>query len=199
MATIAYSFRFAAINSLLPLPETPPLSPLRTSFLASRNINSFCPGRSSIFTPYPFLCFSCSDFVKGSIFFRLRIWHAQSSTPKVVVWAKAVSCSAEDDLELSSESDSSSSSDISSQSGAATIDIKLPRRSLLVQFTCNECGHRTQRLVNRLAYERGTVFVQCAGCLQHHKLVDNLGLVVEYDFREETGLNEGQVPPESTR
>ncbi|CAM8884296.1 unnamed protein product [Rhodiola kirilowii] len=174
MATIAYSFRFAAINSLLPLPETPPLSSLRTSFLASRNINSFCPGR-------------------------LRIWHAQSSTPKVVVWAKAVSCSAEDDLELSSESDSSSSSDISSQSGAATIDIKLPRRSLLVQFTCNECGHRTQRLVNRLAYERGTVFVQCAGCLQHHKLVDNLGLVVEYDFREETGLNEGQVPPESTR
>ena len=27
--------------------------------------------------------------------------------------------------------------------------------------------------------------VQCSGCRQHHKLVDNLGLVVEYDFREE--------------
>ncbi|XP_010262339.1 PREDICTED: uncharacterized protein LOC104600883 [Nelumbo nucifera] len=66
-----------------------------------------------------------------------------------------------------------------------TIDIKLPRRSLLVQFTCNACGERSQRLVNRLAYERGTVFVQCAGCLQHHKLVDNLGLVVEYDLRED--------------
>lgn len=41
-----------------------------------------------------------------------------------------------------------------------TIDIKLPRRSLLVQFTCNECGERTQRFINRLAYERGLVFVQ---------------------------------------
>ncbi|XP_021910315.1 uncharacterized protein LOC110824088 isoform X2 [Carica papaya] len=28
----------------------------------------------------------------------------------------------------------------------------------------------------------------CAGCLQHHKLVDNLGLVVEYDLRE-TNVN----------
>ncbi|KAJ7943235.1 DNL-type zinc finger protein [Quillaja saponaria] len=68
----------------------------------------------------------------------------------------------------------------------ATINLRLPRRSLLVQFTCNGCGERTERLVNRLAYERGVIFVQCAGCLQHHKLVDNLGLVTEYNFREET-------------
>ncbi|KAJ8445393.1 hypothetical protein Cgig2_010751 [Carnegiea gigantea] len=68
----------------------------------------------------------------------------------------------------------------------STIDLQLPRRSLLVQFTCDACGERTKRLINRLAYERGTVFVQCSGCLQHHKLVDNLGLVVEYDFRTET-------------
>ncbi|EOY02190.1 zinc finger protein [Theobroma cacao] len=67
----------------------------------------------------------------------------------------------------------------------ATIDIKLPRRSLLVQFTCGECGERTERLINRLAYERGLVYVQCAGCLQYHKLADNLGLVVEYDLRDE--------------
>ncbi|KAL7001291.1 hypothetical protein U1Q18_002442 [Sarracenia purpurea var. burkii] len=67
----------------------------------------------------------------------------------------------------------------------ATVDLKLPRRSLLVHFTCNACGERTQKLINRLAYERGTVFVQCAGCSLHHKLIDNLGLVVEYDFREE--------------
>lgn len=55
-----------------------------------------------------------------------------------------------------------------------------------MQFTCDACGERTKRLINRLAYERGTVFVQCAGCLQHHKLVDNLGLIVEYDFRNDT-------------
>ncbi|RDY02077.1 DNL-type zinc finger protein, partial [Mucuna pruriens] len=66
----------------------------------------------------------------------------------------------------------------------ASIDLNLPRRSLLVQFTCDLCGERTKRLVNRLAYERGAVFVQCAGCLRHHKLVDNLGLITEYDFRE---------------
>ncbi|KAJ8641919.1 hypothetical protein MRB53_018613 [Persea americana] len=72
----------------------------------------------------------------------------------------------------------------------ATFDIKLPRRRLLVQFTCDSCGERTQRTINRVAYERGTVFVQCSGCLQHHKLVDNLGLIVEYDLREETGEDE---------
>ncbi|KAJ0962823.1 hypothetical protein J5N97_027945 [Dioscorea zingiberensis] len=80
-----------------------------------------------------------------------------------------------------------------SSSKEAAFDIKLPRRSLLVQFTCNACGERTQRLVNRVAYERGTVFVQCAGCLVNHKLVDNLGLVVEYDLREEVNADSDDV------
>nr|VDD01596.1 unnamed protein product [Brassica rapa] len=61
----------------------------------------------------------------------------------------------------------------------ASVDIKLPRRSLQVEFSCNSCGVRTKRLINRLAYERGLVFVQCGGCLKHHKLVDNLGLIVD--------------------
>nr|VDD29348.1 unnamed protein product [Brassica oleracea] len=44
----------------------------------------------------------------------------------------------------------------------ASVDIKLPRRrSLQVEFSCNSCGERrTKRLINRLAYERGLVFVQ---------------------------------------
>jgi hypothetical protein len=42
----------------------------------------------------------------------------------------------------------------------ATVDLKLPRRSLLVQFTCNKCGEMTKRLINRAAYERGTIFLQ---------------------------------------
>ncbi|KAF6144046.1 hypothetical protein GIB67_037719 [Kingdonia uniflora] len=58
----------------------------------------------------------------------------------------------------------------------------------MVKFTCNSCGERTKRIVNRLAYERGIVFMQCAGCLKHHKLVDNLGLVVKSDLRD-TELN----------
>ncbi|KAL6186656.1 hypothetical protein ACLB2K_042776 [Fragaria x ananassa] len=65
----------------------------------------------------------------------------------------------------------------------ATIDLQLPRRSLLVKFTCDLCNERTSKLVNRLAYEKGLIYVQCAGCLKYHKLVDNLGLVVEYDLR----------------
>ncbi|KAM0849963.1 hypothetical protein ACQ4PT_053374 [Festuca glaucescens] len=71
----------------------------------------------------------------------------------------------------------------------ATFDIKLPRRSLLVQFTCNKCDARTKRLINRVAYERGTVFLQCAGCQVYHKFIDNLGLIVEYDLREENEVN----------
>ncbi|WOL20363.1 hypothetical protein Cni_G29168 [Canna indica] len=67
----------------------------------------------------------------------------------------------------------------------ATSEIKLPRRNLLVEFTCDSCGERTRRLINRVAYEKGTVFLQCAGCMVYHKFVDNLGLVVEYDLREE--------------
>lgn len=50
-------------------------------------------------------------------------------------------------------------SSVSSMQGV-NINLKLPRRSLLVQFTCNVCGERTKRLVNRLAYERGLIYVQ---------------------------------------
>ncbi|XP_039143622.1 uncharacterized protein C24H6.02c [Dioscorea cayenensis subsp. rotundata] len=94
-----------------------------------------------------------------------------------------------------SEDNHSSNSSFSSPSSSKEVafDIKLPRRSLLVQFTCNACGERTQRMVNRVAYERGTVFVQCAGCLVNHKLVDNLGLVVEYDLREEVDADSGET------
>nr|GMD21096.1 mitochondrial protein import protein ZIM17 [Ipomoea batatas] len=66
-------------------------------------------------------------------------------------------------------------------------DLKLPRRSLLATFTCNACGVRSQRFINRLAYERGLVYVQCSGCSKYHKLVDNLGLVVEYNLGDEIG------------
>ncbi|KAJ4797078.1 Zim17-type zinc finger protein [Rhynchospora pubera] len=67
----------------------------------------------------------------------------------------------------------------------ARIDIGLPRRSLLVKFTCDACGERTSRFINRIAYEKGTVFLQCGGCQVYHKFVDNLGLIVEYDLRED--------------
>ncbi|CAH9098462.1 unnamed protein product [Cuscuta europaea] len=67
-----------------------------------------------------------------------------------------------------------------SESAEMDIDLKLPRRKLLATFTCNPCGAQSQRFINRLAYERGLVYLQCSGCAKYHKLVDNLGLVVEY-------------------
>uniref|UniRef100_A0A0E0C4F4 DNL-type domain-containing protein n=1 Tax=Oryza meridionalis TaxID=40149 RepID=A0A0E0C4F4_9ORYZ len=67
-------------------------------------------------------------------------------------------------------------SDAAASPAESTFDLNLPRRSLLVQFTCNACGERTKRLINRVAYERGTIFLQCAGCQVYHKFVDNLGL-----------------------
>lgn len=86
-----------------------------------------------------------------------------------------------------SESSSCSNQDVKAQE--LTLDLSLPRRRVEVSFTCNACGFRSQRLINPHAYERGTVFVQCAGCDVYHKLVDNLSLIVEYDFRECTDSN----------
>ncbi|XP_021755087.1 uncharacterized protein LOC110720370 [Chenopodium quinoa] len=110
---------------------------------------------------------------------RLRIsYGATISSKKQLKWVPCC-CSGNADINPDIAHDSSSKE--------SNINIQLPRRCLLVQFTCDACGERTKRLINKLAYERGTVFVQCAGCLQHHKLIDNLGLVVEYDFRNDTG------------
>eukprot|EP00258_Populus_trichocarpa_P050173 XP_024466192.1 uncharacterized protein LOC7489384 isoform X1 [Populus trichocarpa] len=130
---------------------------------------------------------------------RLRISHTEAILPKRSRRLFVVSGLVDGNSETYPEVESN---DLNEES--ATIDIKLPRRSLLVQFTCNECGERSQRLINRLAYERGLVFVQlspefcpwifsyaphimpqCAGCERYHKLADNLGLIVEYDLREE--------------
>jgi mitochondrial protein import protein ZIM17 len=38
--------------------------------------------------------------------------------------------------------------------------------------------------VNPHAFEKGTIFVQCKGCEAWHQLVDNPGLIQEYDFRD---------------
>ncbi|KAF3682641.1 putative tRNA(adenine(34)) deaminase, chloroplastic-like [Capsicum annuum] len=96
-------------------------------------------------------------------------------------------CVVEDTNETRPESIKSSASSDSTKEPA--FNLNLPRRSLLATFTCNACGVRSQKLINRLAYERGTVFIQCSGCSQYHKLVDNLGLVVEYNFKDEISMD----------
>ncbi|KAF8670851.1 hypothetical protein HU200_050115 [Digitaria exilis] len=118
-----------------------------------------------------------------------RVCLFASSKPRATGHGLRVSCRRRS-LCVSLCSSGEASSDAAASPTEASVDIKLPRRSLLVQFTCNACGERTQHLINRVAYERGTVFLQCAGCQVYHKFVDNLGLVVEYDLREENALQE---------
>ncbi|CAO2190964.1 unnamed protein product, partial [Urochloa humidicola] len=125
-----------------------------------------------------------------------RVFLFASSKPRATAHGLRVSCLRRRPA-VSACSSGEASSDAAASPTEATVDIKLPRRSLLVQFTCNACGERTQRLINRVAYERGTVFLQCAGCQVYHKFVDNLGLVVEYDLREESGLQENVANTDS--
>lgn len=61
----------------------------------------------------------------------------------------------------------------------AQIDLQLPRRRLQVSFTCNKCGARSERVVNPLAWEHGTVFLQCTGCEAWHNVRDAAGLIEE--------------------
>ncbi|KAL4586541.1 hypothetical protein LXL04_011177 [Taraxacum kok-saghyz] len=128
----------------------------------------------------------CPNFIQPNItlkFPRHVIRLGISYSKRKACFPVVVSCLVEDNYDAHHETEGSSDSHESTP--GATIDLKLPRRSLLVHFTCNSCGVRSQKLINRLAYEKGTVFVQCTECSQYHQLVDNLNLVVEYDFREE--------------
>lgn len=74
-------------------------------------------------------------------------------TPKQRNRSVSVFGSLSDDSKLNPDEESKDSQ-------LASIDIKLPRRSLLVEFSCDSCGERTKRLINRHAYENGLVFVQ---------------------------------------
>ncbi|WZZ51486.1 hypothetical protein YC2023_051593 [Brassica napus] len=88
------------------------------------------------------------------------------------------------------EEESKESSEVNSMSRqVASVDIKLPRRSLQVEFSCNSCRERrTKRLINRLAYERGLVFVQVQNVVDVLSIISWLRIlvIVEYDFRKET-------------
>lgn len=56
-----------------------------------------------------------------------------------------------------STSGSDDGANSSSDEVGVTIDLQLPRRSLLVKFTCNKCGERSERLVNPVAWHKGMV------------------------------------------
>ncbi|KAL6187883.1 hypothetical protein ACLB2K_039278 [Fragaria x ananassa] len=98
-----------------------------------------------------------------------RISHVRAVAPKLAHKALAVS-----GLMSGGDSETDAELEQNNLNRDATIDLQLPRRNLLVKFTCDLCNERKSKLVNRLAYEKGLIYVQCAGCLKYHKLVDNL-------------------------
>lgn len=50
---------------------------------------------------------------------------------------------------------------------------------------CASAGERSERLVNPLAWSKGTVFVQCAHCDVWHNIRDEAGLIKEYQLKED--------------
>jgi len=81
---------------------------------------------------------------------------------------------------------SSDDPDGSVEDGVYRVDLNdlegASRRSMLVSFTCNACGGRTERLVNPLAWAKGMVIVQCEQCKAWHKVADSQNMVEEYRF-----------------
>ncbi|MCO5548284.1 hypothetical protein L7F22_001741 [Adiantum nelumboides] len=108
---------------------------------------------------------------------------------------REVACRHLRSVSLSNGSPNEDSSSPASDGHKSKTDTNLLRRRLQVSFTCDACGERSQRLINPHAYTRGTVFVQCAGCEVYHKLVDNLDLIEEYDYRLEnnSGVEGGEA------
>lgn len=87
-----------------------------------------------------------------------------------------------DDIDSIKDSSPTQSSDLSDDSTQLELDLQLPRRSMLVTFTCNICNSRTERHVNPLAWNTGLVIVQCQQCKAWHKVADSGGLIEEIKF-----------------
>jgi len=53
-----------------------------------------------------------------------------------------------------------------------------------VAFTCNKCEGRTTRYINKEAYERGSVYLQCGKCEVWHLFKDNLDSMEEIIYAD---------------
>lgn len=53
---------------------------------------------------------------------------------------------------------------------------KVEVKQLQLSFTCKKCNTRNfNRMISKLAYEKGVVIVRCDGCKNNHLIADNLG------------------------
>ncbi|KAK9834282.1 hypothetical protein WJX81_003288 [Elliptochloris bilobata] len=83
-------------------------------------------------------------------------------------------------------------------SNVARVQLGMPRRSRQVTFSCNKCGSRTTRKVNPIAWDRGMVFVQCAGCEAWHNIRDEMGLIEEVRFTSDSSSESDQGSRDSS-
>ena len=51
----------------------------------------------------------------------------------------------------------------------------VPSSRLLLGYTCKKCQKRSYKSISKLAYNKGVVIVQCAGCQGRHLIADHLG------------------------
>ncbi|GAX74507.1 hypothetical protein CEUSTIGMA_g1956.t1 [Chlamydomonas eustigma] len=73
-----------------------------------------------------------------------------------------------------------------------------PRRTKLIGFTCLCCNARSYRPVNPMAFEEGTLVVQCGKCEVWHKIKDHLGLFHEMKgeiFKRSIAISNEDIPP----
>lgn len=56
-----------------------------------------------------------------------------------------------------------------------------------LRFQCNRCGACNVNQVNPLAWQKGTVFIECGKCHVRHKMCDHLDIVHEMQITPLTG------------